>query len=300
MKKVVVITGANGMLAKSLGKQLEEEFSVRFLTRNVTQDNEYFWDLKKNYIDPKALIAANIIIHLAGSSIANKRWTEKRKQSIISSRVDSAQLILEELKKKNQTIETFISASAIGYYGAITTNTILNEESPKGTDFLSDVCSQWENVANLFKTDSIANRVSIVRIGIIFDKNEGALKKIMQSVTYGFGSVFGNGNQFMPWIHMEDLCGIFKFIIENKQISGTFNAVSPDHITNKALTKEIGNVIGRKLILLKVPSLLLQGLLGKMSVLLLEGSKVSSAKIIEAGYNFKYKKLNQALNNLLK
>ena len=135
MKKIVLITGANGMLAKQLAKQLEKEYSLRFLTRNVTQVNEYLWDLKSKYIDPKALIGVHYIIHLAGSSISEKRWSEKRKQSILSSRVDSGRLILQELKKNKINIDGFISASAIGYYGTTTSETIFDEERPKGNDY---------------------------------------------------------------------------------------------------------------------------------------------------------------------
>ena len=243
MNKNVLITGANGLLAKHLAKQLESEYSIRFLTRKITRSNEYLWDLKNNYIDPNALKGVHIIIHLAGSPIANKRWTKKRKQIIFSSRVDSAHLILEELKKHEITIEKFISASAIGYYGTTTADYIFNEESPKGNDFLSNVCNKWEDAAHAFKSSNVANRIAIIRIGIILAKNDGALKKITRPIKYGLGSGIGTGNQYMPWIHIQDLCNVFNFVIMNKHISGTFNAVSPEHITNIELTKRIGKVL---------------------------------------------------------
>lgn len=299
MKKKILITGANGMLSKQLTKQLESEYSIRFLTRKVTRSNEYLWDLKKSYIDPNALKGVHTIIHLAGSSIANKRWTKKRKQDILSSRVDSAHLILEELKKNQITIDSFISASAIGYYGTITTNFIFNEESPKGNDFLSNVCGKWEDAAHEFKSSNIANRVAIIRIGIILAKNDGALKKIIQPIKYGLGSGIGTGNQYMPWIHIQDLCSLFKFVIMNKHISGTFNAVSPEHITNIELTKRIGKVLNRPIILPNISKFIIQVLFGEMGLILLNGSRVSSDKIISTGFNFNYENLNNALNNIL-
>jgi uncharacterized protein (TIGR01777 family) len=300
MKEVVLITGANGVLANYLAEELESNYSIRFLTRKVNESNEFLWDLTNNYIDPKAFNNVNHIIHLAGSSIADNRWTEKIKQMIYSSRVDSSQLILEVLKKNNQTIDTFISASAIGYYGMNTTDTILNEESPNGTDFLSDVCNKWEGVAHSFSSENVANRMSIVRIGIIFTPNEGALKKIIQPINLGIGSGIGSGNQWMPWIHISDLCGIFKFLLAHKEISGTFNAVSSEHTTNIELTRKIAKVLKRKIILPNIPKFVMKLIFGEMSVILLKGSRVSSDKIIKKGFNFKYENLNMALRNILK
>jgi uncharacterized protein (TIGR01777 family) len=300
MKQVVLITGANGMLAKHLAKQLEIEYSVRFLTRKKTRSNEYLWDLNNNYIDPNALIGVHNIIHLAGSSIANKRWTKKRKQIIISSRVDSAGLILKELKKHQISIETFISASAIGYYGTKTTDEIYNEKSPKGNDFLSDVCDKWEHAAYDFKSNGIANRIAIVRIGIILAGNDGVLKKIMQPIKYGLGSGIGTGNQYMPWIHIRDLVGIFKLFLDDKRITGTFNAVSPQHISNMEFTKAVAQLINRPLLLPNIPKFIIQGLYGEMSSILLEGSKISSEKILNTGFRFEYEKLRDALRSLIK
>ena len=299
MKKTILITGASGMLSKHLTKQLEREYSIRYLTRKVTKNNEYLWDLNKNYIDPNALKDVHTIIHLAGSAIADRRWTKKRKQIILSSRVDSAHLILDELKNNGITIDSFISASAIGYYGTKTTNIIYNEESEKGNDFLSNVCYKWEDAANKLKSSNVANKIAIVRIGIILSNSGGALKKIIRPIKYGFGSGLGTGNQYMPWIHIQDLCSLFNFLIKNKHISGTFNAVSPEHITNIELTRKIGKVLSRPIFLPNIPKFIIQALYGEMSLILLEGSRVSSDKIVEQGFSFNYGNLNNALINLL-
>jgi len=300
MKQIVLITGANGMLAKHLAEQLENDYSIRFLSRKVTHENEYLWDNNTKYIDPKALIGVSYIIHLAGASIANKRWSKKRKETIISSRVDSAHLILEELKRNKITIDAFISASAIGYYGTTTTNTVFNEQSPSGNDYLSTVCTKWEKAAHLFKSENVATSVSVVRIGVILSKNGGALTKIVQSIKSGLGSGLGKGTQYIPWIHIQDLCEIFKFILEHKPMSGTFNAVSPEHTTNIELTREIAKSLDRKIILPNIPRFIIKGLFGEMAVILLEGSRVSADKIKKSGFKFEYENLGKALSSILK
>lgn len=299
MKKIVLITGANGMLAKDLANQLEDEYTIRFLTRKVSKDNEFLWDLKNNYIDPKALIGVHNIIHLAGSSVAEKRWTEKRKHDILSSRIASAQLILDALKQQQLTINAFISASAIGYYGTNNTDTIFNEESPKGNDFLSNVCDKWEQVAHAFQSKQVAKRIAIVRIGIILAKDGSALQKITKPISFGFGSGIGTGKQFMPWIHIQDLSGIFKYILSNENVNGIFNAVSPEDVTNMEFTKKIAKIIKRPIILPNIPKFMIELLFGEMGTILLNGNRISSKKITDIGFKFNFKSLDGALKNLL-
>jgi len=298
MKPIILITGANGMLAKYLLNNLSTNYTIRFLTRNPKKTNEFLWNVENNIIDPKAFIGVEHIIHLAGASVAEKRWTNNRKKVIFSSRINSAQLILRELEKNKLTIKTFVSASAVGYYGCTTTEKILTEDSPKGNDFLSDVCQQWENAAQLFKSKNIAARVAILRIGIILQKDDGALKKMTLPIQLGIGSALGSGEQYVPWIHIEDLSQLFKFTLENNQMNGIFNAVAPEHITNKKLTKDIAIKLHRKIILPKTPTFILRLIFGEMAVILLEGSRVSSKKIIDLGFNFKYNNLKEALNNI--
>jgi len=288
------------MLAKQLSKQLESDYSLRFLTRKITRNNDYLWDLKNNYIDPDALKDVDIIIHLAGASIAGKRWTKRRRLAILSSRVDGAHLILKELKKNYITIDAFISASAIGYYGATTTDSVFTEESQAGNDFLSNVCTKWEDAAHAFKSSDVASRVAVIRIGVVLAKNDGALKKIARPIKYGLGSGIGTGKQYMPWIHIHDLCSLFKLVVMNKHISGTFNAVSPEHITNIELTKRIGAVLKRPIILPNIPRFIILGLFGELGLILLNGSRVSSDKIMGLGFNFRFESIDSALADILK
>lgn len=300
MKKNLLITGANGMLANQLAKQLEPHYNIRYLSRRVTQNNQFLWDIKNNYIDLNALKEVHTIVHLAGAPIADKRWTATRKQEILSSRVASARLILNTLTTNNLSINSFISASAIGYYGSKTTEQLLTEKSNKGDDFLSNVCEQWEEVAHSFTSNNIASRMSIVRIGIIFSNNGGALKKLITPISYGMGSGLGTGKQYMPWIHTKDLSNLFEFLITNNHLQGVYNAVSPESVTNIELTKKIGKVLNRKILLPNIPALVLQLIFGEMSSILLNGTRVSSEKIVKEGFKFTYGNIDDALDNLLK
>ena len=298
MNAVVLISGANGMLARSLAKSLDSKYTVRFLTREVTRHNEFKWDIVQKYIDPEALKDVNHIIHLAGSSVAEKRWTLKRKREIYSSRVDSAKLILSELQKKNQTINSFISASAIGYYGSNTTNDILTEESENGKDYLGELCKDWETVAHSFKSNNVSHKTSILRLGIVLENNAGALKKMSLPIMLGLGSGIGTGKQWVPWIHIYDLCEMMKFLLED-DVDGTYNAVAPEHVTNQTFTQELATVLKRKIFLPNIPPLFFKLLFGEMAIVLLTGSRISSDKISSHGYDFKYANLQAALHNLL-
>ena len=298
MNTVVLITGANGMLARSLAKSLGSKYTVRFLTREVTRHNEFKWDIGLKYIDPEALKGVNHIIHLAGSSVAEKRWTLNRKREIYSSRVDSATLILDELQKNNQTIDSFISASAIGYYGSKTTNDILTEESENGGDYLGEVCKDWESVAHSFKSNNVAHKTSILRLGIVLENNAGVLKKMTPPVMWGLGAGIGTGKQWVPWIHIHDLCEMMEFLLES-DVEGTYNAVAPEHVTNQSFTRELATVLKRKILLPNIPPLFFKLVFGEMAVVLLTGSRVSSDKIMSRGYDFKYANLHAALVNIL-
>jgi uncharacterized protein (TIGR01777 family) len=298
MNAVVLITGANGMLARSLAISLSSEYTVRFLTRKAKRHNEFKWDIELKYIDPEALKDVNHIIHLAGSSVSEKRWTLKRKREIYSSRVDSAKLILDELQKNNQTIESFISASAIGYYGSKTTNDILTEESKNGEDYLGEVCNDWETAAHSFKSNHVAQKTSILRLGIVLKNDSGALKKMTPPIIWGLGAVIGTGKQWVPWIHVYDICKMIKFLIEN-DVDGTYNAVAPEHVTNQTFTRELATVLKRKILLPNIPPLFFKLLFGEMAVVLLTGSRVSSDKIMGLGFDFKYANLHAALRNII-
>lgn len=300
MKEIVLITGAHGLVASKLSKLLESAYTVRFLTRHKQSENEFEWDIDQHYIDANALYDVDHVIHLAGANIAGKRWTSSRKSEIISSRIDGATLVLNSFKKNKIQLKSYISASAIGYYGTTTSETIYTEEAPKGNDFLSDVVEQWEQSADKFIESGVAKRVVKIRSGVILSQTTGALPKMMKPIQYFIGSSIGSGKQYIPWIHIDDISNIYKFLLENEKEDGVFNAVAPFPNTNKEITREIAKVLKRPLFFPPIPSFIIKLLFGEAASVILEGSRVSSKKIENSGFQFQYPNIKLALENLLR
>ena len=300
MKEVVLITGANGLIAHELSKKLEKNFTVRFLTRKKQQNNQFEWNIKEQAIDESAFENISHIIHLAGANISEKRWTDERKKELISSRVDSAKLILNTLRKKNIQLKSFVSASGINYYGTKTTDKIFTEKDNPGNDFLSEVVILWERAADDFKEQNLAERVVKIRTAVVLSEKDGALKKMIPTIKMGIGSPLGNGKQYMPWIHIKDICSIYEFALKNSELEGAYNATSPHHTTNENFTKKIAEVLKKSLLMPNVPGFILKLIFGELASALLEGSRASSEKIQNAGFTFEFPDLKMALEDLLK
>ena len=288
----ILITGGTGLVGKRLTDMLiDKNHEVVILSRNPRNDNEFKWDISSNYIDEKALINTDYIIHLAGAGIADKRWTKKRKQVIIDSRVKTANLLFDKITALKINLKGFISASGIGYYGAITSETIFEETAKVGTDFLGDVCNKWEQAAHQFSTKKIP--VTILRTGIVLAKKGGALDKMKTPIITPLGS----GKQYIPWIHIDDLCNLYIAAIEDNLI-GIFNAVAPEHHTSKSFSKALAQSIKKPFLGIGVPGFILQIIFGEMSVILLKGSRISTKKTEKNIYSFRFSKLQKALSNL--
>lgn len=288
----ILITGGTGLVGSRLTKiLLQKKHEVVILSRNPKKENEFKWDLSKNYIDKKVFENVDYIIHLAGAGIADKPWTESRKQLIIDSRIDSANLLFKTVKNNKINIKGFISASGIGFYGAITSDKIFNEIDSPANDFLGKVCKKWEVAAHQF--ESIKIPVTIFRTGIVLSKKGGALKKMKTPII----SPLGTGKQFLPWIHIDDLCEMYAKSVETN-LRGIYNAVAPEHQTSKTFSKALAKSIKKPYLGICVPSFVLKLKFGEMAIILLEGSKVSSKKIEKNGFSFRFKTLNKALENL--
>lgn len=300
-KDVVLITGANGMVARALSEELVRNgYSVCFLTRHKRNENEYEWDVAERRIEVEALQGVRHIIHLAGAGVADKPWTSERKEVIRSSRVDSAWLLLETLKANDIRIATFISASAVGFYGTLTGKSIFAENDKKGDDFLSDVCMEWEQAANDFSQEGMSERIVIMRNGIVLAPRGGALAKMVRLVRWFLGAPLGSGKQYMPWIHISDVCGIILHALRNPTVSGVYNVVAPEHVRNVEFMRAIGRAIGRPVFFPSIPKWVIRRVFGERASILLEGSRVSAEKIISSGYRFKYATLQKAMDNLLR
>ena len=249
----IIITGGTGLVGKRLSKLLiDKNHEVVILSRNPKNENEFKWDISSNYVDEKALVNSDYIIHLAGAGIADKRWTEERKQIIIDSRVKTANLLFDKITELKIELKGFISASGIGYYGAITSDKIFKENDAPENDFISKVCVEWEKSVHQFKELNI--QVTILRTGVVLSKTGGALQKMNTPL---FLSALGNGKQFLPWIHIDDLCNLYVKSIENSYFKGVFNAVAPEHQTNKNFNKTLSKIIQKPVLLFKIPSFIL-------------------------------------------
>ncbi|WP_425389971.1 TIGR01777 family oxidoreductase [Ekhidna sp.] len=297
--KTILITGGTGLLGTELSKLLTASgYKVIHLSRNPTQKHyqTFPWDVKKGEIDDEAITSASAIIHLAGAGVSDKRWSESWKKEIYNSRIDSTRLLKEKVAKLNPQLEHYISASAIGYYGWDSGEKLVNEDSDRGEGFLADVVVDWEKEADTFKDLNIT--VSKVRIGIVLSEKGGALVEMAKPIRFGVGAPLGSGKQYMSWIHIKDLCGIFAHVLENK-LQGTFNGVAPNPKTNKEFTKAVANQLKKPLWLPNVPKFALRLIVGEMADILIGGNRVSSKKVEEAGFNFQFAALDEALQNLL-
>lgn len=297
----ILITGGTGLIGRYLSKKLKDKgYSVAILGRVSHLNSDiptYTWDLDKNEIEKEAIESADYIIHLAGANIGDKRWTARRKKLIIDSRVNTSRLIFDKIKTNKNGLKAFISASAIGYYGTITSDKIFSETDPPSSDFLGETCRQWEQLADNF--EKLGIRTVKIRTGVVLTNQGGALAKIRMPINLGIGSAIGTGRQYMPWIHIDDLCGIYIKAIEETEMKGAYNAIAPAHQTNRDFTKTLAHILNKPFWLPNIPGIVMKIMLGEMSAILLKGSRVSSEKIIHAGYQFKFPDLESALVDLL-
>ncbi|TDQ29875.1 TIGR01777 family oxidoreductase [Tenacibaculum caenipelagi] len=289
----ILITGGTGLIGKELTKKLTDKgYAVNILTRSPKNENEYSWNVKDNFIDKNAFTNVTHIIHLAGAGITDKRWTNNRKKELIDSRVKTTNLLFEKVKKHQVPIKSFISASGIGYYGAVTSDIVFSEEDKPKNDFISKICVKWEDAALKFEQLNIP--VTILRTGVVLSKQDGALQKMNTPL---FLSVLGEGKQYMPWIHIDDLCELYTKAIEDTNFKGIFNAVAPEHQTNESFTRALSVVLKKPMLPFNAPSFVLKTALGEMAYILLNGSRVSSKKTAKF-YTFMYPDLNSALYNI--
>ncbi len=298
----VLITGASGLIGTELTNYLlKNNFDVIHLSRSRKNNSSvptFIWDINKQYLEDGALDNVNHIIHLAGAGIADKRWTEKRKQEIIDSRTKSAELLFNEITKLDKKPDTFISASAIGYYGAITSKKIFTEEDKPANDFQGKVCQLWEKSADKF--DELKIRTVKLRFGVVLSEKGGALKKMILPTKLGIGSALGSGKQYLPWVHVDDVVKIIKKSIGDQLMKGVFNVVAPSYNIYNDFAKTLAAVLKKPFFMPNVPSFVLKLIFGEMAQIILEGSRVSSQKIIDSGYEFQFPNLKNALEDLLK
>jgi uncharacterized protein (TIGR01777 family) len=304
--QTVLITGGTGMVGTSLTELLlSKGYQVIILTRKpqtspISNLTYAVWDIAKGTIDPLAFEKADTIVHLAGAGVADKRWSKKRKQEIVDSRVMSGALLVKYLTAHTHQVKTVVTASAIGWYGPDTEQSLqygFTETDPVDAAFLGDTCKQWEDSVKPIETLGI--RLVTLRIGIVLNKQGGALAEFIKPAKFGLATIFGTGNQMVSWIHQNDLCKMILFGIQTASLKGVYNAVSPDPTSNKDLIIAITKKLRGFYLPIPVPAFVLNIMLGEMSIEILKSAKVSSYKIQEADFKFDYPTLNSALHELL-
>ena len=302
MDRKIVITGATGLIGRKLCKLLiDNGDKITIFSRSADKakklitgaQNYVEWDYNSTNL-AGYLEDQYAVIHLAGENVMAKRWNEKHKKNIFNSRINTTKALVDAIKMTADKPKVLIAASAIGYYG--NSEQPVTEESNAGNDFLAGVVKAWEEETK--KVDLLKIRRVNVRIGIVLDKNEGAFAQMITPYKFFVGGPLGSGKQWISWIHIEDLVNIFLFALDNGNVEGAVNSVSPNPITMNQFAKAIGKTLKRPSFL-RMPEFLLRLILGGSSSVVTGGSKVSSLKIISCGFKFKYTYIEEALNNLL-
>lgn len=299
----IIVAGGTGFLGSRLvNRLLKENHDVIVLTRNPNNASSLIqqgarvveWDGKtpgewSGYID-----GANAVINLTGESLAAKRWTVKQKKKIISSRVDTAKVIVDAIRRAAQKPSVLVNASAVGYYGDVPDGEVI-ESSDKGKDFLSDVVDAWERESKT--AESLDVRVVLIRTGVVLSPDGGALQKLLTPFKFFIGGPPGSGKQWFPWIHLDDELQIIMYILENKNISGPVNLTAPDYVNMKEFYSALGRALHRPS-WAPVPAFILKFALGEMSDLLLTGQKVVPDTLMKNGYRWLHPTLDEALGSL--
>lgn len=302
----ILITGGSGFIGTRLTLMLKSQgYHVEHIGRSRNSKagvKTWLYDVKRKSIENGAFNLEGFdgfyIVHLAGEGIMDKPWTDERKKSIVASRVETIKFLYEECVKRNVFPKAVVSASGISYYGTITSEKIMTETDPPSYDFIGQCCVEWEEAANLFSSHC---PVACLRTPLVLDKNEGGLPMMIKPLNVGVKAIVGNGKQWLPWIHIKDLCRLYIFAIENK-LTGSYNAVAPTHLTYHEMMNALCPVKKghkfRALIQLKVPVWLVRFLYGERHKLVTTGSRASCEKLLKTRFSFHFQEIKQALEDL--
>jgi uncharacterized protein (TIGR01777 family) len=301
MKMKVLITGATGLIGRSLCTLLNSEgHKIVVLsrspekTRDLGADEAHKWEPQAGPPPPQALNGVDVVINLAGAPIADARWTDARKKLIRDSRVVSTRNLVAGLRSSDSRPSALISGSAVGFYGN-RGDEPLEETESMGRGFMSEICRDWENEAAA--ASELGIRVVQVRTGVVLSKDGGALKKMLPPFKLGVGGPLGSGRQWFPWIHISDIVGVFRHAVITPSLKGPVNGVAPEAVTNAEFTRQLGHTLHRPAFL-PVPEIALRALMGEMADVLFHSQRVVPKAVLEAGYEFRYPLLANALAGL--
>ena len=305
--ETVLITGGTGTIGTAITKLLlENGYNVSILTRDKQREAKagsgmtfFHWNIAKGILDKEAISTADHVIHLAGAGIADKRWTKKRKLEILNSRVQSGKLLVNAIQTYPNKIQAVVTASAIGWYGpdpVIPNPKPFTEEMPAYNDFLGQTCQLWEESITPLEKSGI--RLVKLRSGVVLSNKGGAIKKFLLPLKFRISTVLGSGNQIISWIHVDDLARIYLKSIQDKNMNGVYNAVSPSVVSNRDLMYTLGKVkLRRNFLRFRVPALILKIVYGELSIEVLKSTTASCGRIKKSGYNFLYPDLQSALKS---
>lgn len=302
MSQTILLTGGTGTIGRQLTQLLVQQgYQVSVLSREakpIPGINVYQWDIKKGHIDPKAIQTADHIIHLAGAGIADERWTDKRKDEILNSRTQSTELLAQALSRNSHKVKSFIATSAIGFYGGDTGDRPITETTEGGSDFLAQVVRAWERSED--RVAALGIRTVKLRVGVVLTMAGGALPKLAQPIRLGVGAPIGSGQQYISWIHIDDLCRMYCQALTDESWQGVYNAVAPTPVTNETLTKAIAKVLHRPTIVPTIPAFVIKMMFGELAITVIGGNYVLNKRIAdETSFQYQYGDLNTALENLL-
>ncbi len=300
--QLIGITGGTGFIGRHLARSLTAAGNkVLIFTRDPARytphKDVYYchWDPERKRADIECFKQVNAMVHLAGEGIADKRWTEKRKAAILNSRLTSTAFLVDQLRRYGKHCKSLVSASAIGYYGPDKSEVPFKETDAPANDFLGSTCVQWEN-ASVPAVQFL--RRTILRFGIILGKDGGAFPEFAKPQSFGIVPILGSGKQITSWIHIDDLVAMIQFALAN-ELHDVYNAVAPQPVTHKELMLAIAKAKGGIKIPVPVPEAALKLMLGEMSIEVLKSCTVSSNKISQAGFSFKYATIEQAVQELV-
>lgn len=299
----VLITGATGFIGKRLCQiLLDEGHEMVVLSRHpegarmMSGVTAFAWNPEAELPPEEAWEGVEAVIHLAGEPVAASRWTDEQKRRICDSRVKGTGNLVDGMKKLSVGPKVLVCGSAVGFYGN-RGDQQLDEQSEAGRGFLSEVCVEWEREAE--KARSLGTRVALVRIGVVLDEGGGALDKMLLPFKLGLGGRLGDGRQWFPWIHLDDIVGIFRHALLNEQVIGPINGVAPGIVTNAEFTKELAEALHRPTFL-PVPEFALKLLMGEMAEVVLNSMRALPTGALATGYKFKHANLRPALESLFK
>ena len=296
----ILISGASGLVGKHLIPTLKAKGHEvhRLVRKTPNSSDEIQWDAEKGLSEAEQakLEGFDAVVHLAGDNVASENWSDEKKRKIKESRVVGTRVLVDALKSLKNPPKHFISASAIGFYGNREAE-VLTEDSAKGEGFLPDVCGAWEDESK--KAERFA-RVVCMRIGVVLAKDGGALEKMLTPFKFGVGGTVGSGKQWMSWIALDDLIKAVHFFLENENLDGSFNLTAPNPVTNEEFTKALGTVLNRPTVL-PIPEFAIKMLFGEMGeTLLLQGTRVLPKRLQDAGFEFEFDNLEDAMKSVLK